>query len=763
LVTISIQDLRPNPQDASAFYLENIYQLVADRNVSDAFTPVPIAKLPAFSPPGYAIWVNSLWFLSLAISLSCALLATLLHQWAHRYIRVTQPLRSGPRKRARIRAFFANGVDTLQAPWAVEAIPILLHLSLFTFLSGLLVFLFNINETTFTAILAWVAFSVGVYACITLIPIFRYDSPYYTPLSSTVWTLYAGALFVIFKVLSLIPGSRDTPQPFHDRKDRYREWVWGGVEKAAEDIAADRLSEVDGRVMEYTIDTLGDDDALERFFAAIPGFCNSNEVQLRLPSRLRMKIRHAMDGFLDRTLTSESVPDSIKIRRLSICLNAAHAALGSFVVSRILGNIFDGRWREVPRSLEMGHSLRPWCNSTDEWIALTARSIVASIIAVQERDDHWIALVKDQFGIPERVLRDNLRHGDSVLLLILLHVTRNLFDSVVPPWDSNILRVLSQFEIHNTRPELQHDFCALWNEIVREARNQRPYSRPVFILREIRHLYNALHDGTNSPSTGFSVPTARADDNVWQPSSYPLCHVASHLLDPILHVHGVIPGQSPPASPTIFHAVPHPYPALAPASLRPRRDGPPSPVLGRRRSNPIAAGPSFGDASDARQSFIPHAMSPQLDNQALSTTSLDVPAARSTQSVADTSAVLYVARPTPRPIPSDGPASPVSGETAIDPPAAPDTTPPPVSSSAAIPAEDPSAVASLPSQSEAPGSSSSAPSPLLLSPTADPHDTRDLDSPNPMEATRHPPHQSSSADTADTPRSEDVQQGSDQP
>ncbi|KAH9971547.1 hypothetical protein BGW80DRAFT_1320911, partial [Lactifluus volemus] len=36
LVAISVQDLRPNPQDTSAFYLANIYQLLADPNVSRA-------------------------------------------------------------------------------------------------------------------------------------------------------------------------------------------------------------------------------------------------------------------------------------------------------------------------------------------------------------------------------------------------------------------------------------------------------------------------------------------------------------------------------------------------------------------------------------------------------------------------------------------------------------------------------------------------------------------------------------------------------
>ncbi|KAH9971313.1 hypothetical protein BGW80DRAFT_1143582, partial [Lactifluus volemus] len=85
LLAVSIQDLRPNPQDTAAFYLANIYQLLADPNISRASIPATPATLPPFSPPRYAIWVNSLWFLSLVISLTSALLATLLQQWARRY------------------------------------------------------------------------------------------------------------------------------------------------------------------------------------------------------------------------------------------------------------------------------------------------------------------------------------------------------------------------------------------------------------------------------------------------------------------------------------------------------------------------------------------------------------------------------------------------------------------------------------------------------------------------------------------------------
>ncbi|KAH9034117.1 hypothetical protein EDB85DRAFT_2274579 [Lactarius pseudohatsudake] len=145
-------DIRPNPQDTSNFYLANIYQTLANpgSNVSSSLPTSP----PPFSPPNYAIWVNALWFLSLVISITRALLATLLQRCARRYLKVTQP-RYSPHKRARIRAFFFEGVDKFLVPWAVEALPTLLHVSLFLFFAGLATFLHNVNITIFKLVLSW--------------------------------------------------------------------------------------------------------------------------------------------------------------------------------------------------------------------------------------------------------------------------------------------------------------------------------------------------------------------------------------------------------------------------------------------------------------------------------------------------------------------------------------------------------------------------------------------------------------------------------
>ena len=57
LLVVTVQDLRPNSQDTSAFYLGNIYEVLADSNITRSPTPSPIAKPPAFSPSRNAVWM----------------------------------------------------------------------------------------------------------------------------------------------------------------------------------------------------------------------------------------------------------------------------------------------------------------------------------------------------------------------------------------------------------------------------------------------------------------------------------------------------------------------------------------------------------------------------------------------------------------------------------------------------------------------------------------------------------------------------------
>src|SRR5712691_6337936 len=64
----------------------------------------------SFSPGASIIWVNSMWMMSLILSLASALFATLAQQWARRYVQMSQTLRD-PKNCARVRTFLFSGTQ----------------------------------------------------------------------------------------------------------------------------------------------------------------------------------------------------------------------------------------------------------------------------------------------------------------------------------------------------------------------------------------------------------------------------------------------------------------------------------------------------------------------------------------------------------------------------------------------------------------------------------------------------------------------------
>ena len=531
------------------------------------------------------------------MSLSCALWATSLHQWARRYIRRTQPSRCNPEKRARMRAFFAEGVDNMHIPWAVEGLPTLLHLSLFLFFGGLAIFLFNVDREVFSYVVLWIGLFCLVYGMITLLPLIRQDSPYNSPLSTPAWFLYATMTYLIMVIPKLvIPfcfkflrricfcldvsslGSRirriEAWMLTHigDFGKYHRRWMLKGVGMAAEEAVSERLSKIDVSILDWTITTLGDDDSLKSFFEATPGFFDSKLVKHLegdFPEELRSKYNHALNGFLDRTLSSNSVNDSEKLRRLDIFMNATYRIHHS--VSSLIYN--DKMHSDV--------------------------TMARILVSVRERDDRWIRLAARVFGLAEQDLRENVALGDdSVLLAILIHVIRqSLRFYYHPDWEG--LEVLSNFDIHNTLPRLQHDFCTLWNKIVQNWNrvNSSTILNPTacdFILTRIRHLYMALHQGTDSSSltespaststsvpfppvpfppistspvqAPFHFPTYHGPGPIIVPPSYQFCHIASHRPESTLRLSISTPHLSISTPPRSFSP---PYPFIPPSPIPP--------------------------------------------------------------------------------------------------------------------------------------------------------------------------------------------------
>jgi len=520
-----------------------MYELQADPNVSRPSVPSSLAKPPTFSPPRYAILVNSLWFLSLVISLTCAMLATLLQQWARRYIRATQLPRCSPEKRARMHAFFANGVKKFHVDWAVEALPALVHLSLLTFFAGLLIFLDNVNHTVFSVVLCGVALSSAVYLCITLMPIFWLDSPYYAPLSSTVWLLYAAIWYTFWKLRAMIVW-RFTRGPayltwfsFTEMKDRCRGWILGGLGRATDEMVSFLSSELDSRVVDRTVDALSEDDDLEKFFQCLHGYHLSdylNRVRRHQPPEVRKKIEAISTVFLQQTLSSELVSEIVALRRLASCLVAVDMVGGPFRVGTILQNIFFRDWNTVPHAVEIGHLLNDLDVGNHGRATLEVRSIICSIVSdVSNHDDErWWSLGLNYLGVTEDVLEEYLAHGNSLHLASMIRLLHVIRQHPRPDWTpASALLGLSQIDMRNTLPRLQHEFCSLWNKFVEEAQSNEIYRQPLDVLLATRLTYIALHQGTDGASTAFSGPTFDLNQVLSNPSSYPLCNIPDHHPD----------------------------------------------------------------------------------------------------------------------------------------------------------------------------------------------------------------------------------------
>jgi hypothetical protein len=543
---VSIQGLQQNPQDTSNFYLANIYQATINPNGSSLLPASP----PTFSPPNYAIWVNALWFLSLVISLTCALLATLLQQWARRYLKVTQP-RYSPHKRARIRAFFAEGVDKFLLPWAVEALPTMLHLSLFLFFAGLAVFLWNINLTIFKLVLSWVGLCMALYGCITFIPVFRHDSPYHTPLSLPAWNFIMGIPFLAFLALERLALmdylSAETYNHFRRLTEGYGKFLVQGMQKTAEETALNSPSEIDTRSFMWTFDCLDEDHELERFFSGLPSFRDSKMVKDPLPHltwEQQGKLLNAWIGLSDRTLSSDLLPEPVKLRRTVICGKATGPTDIPQAVQRVLDRIVSEDQYGPVQSAEIVRFVRGWDNGGDEETAMIIQAIFSSVVATaQRRDDLWFGMASDEIGVPESVLRNHATQGNNLSIAILIYVVCqqfNLLDEQHWPfyvfW--KVLKAASKFDALDTSPELQHEFCAIWNQVRHRANKVIAWN----ILRPIRNIYLALHDiHTDCAPTQFTTSTDDGDLILLQSTSYPSCNVPGHHADLTDEIHGAAP------------------------------------------------------------------------------------------------------------------------------------------------------------------------------------------------------------------------------
>ena len=578
LLAVTIQDIRPNSQDTSAFYLATISQQLAQSSGTQISIPSSLYN-PAvsFTAPTWAVWVNALWFLSLAISITCALLATLLQQWARHYLKVAHPLYS-PHKRARVHAFYKKGIEELHLPWMVEGLPALLHISLFLFFAGLSVFLFSVNYAIFKVVIAWVVLCVAIYAYLTVLPIRCKNSPYSAPLSALVSFCLTGIRSCFFRFIERFPR---LVVPFICLLNSNRAEVHLGgffshsMTKTAERFAYQLDSEIDYESLLWTFSSLEEDTEFEQFFEGVPGLCSSKAVPNALVGvikRHEKRFSSALIGLMHRTLSSNLISESVKRRRIKICIKVLDVTslVGPWWILR---RVLLGDWQKFLQYTDFGLFLKNWKSITHAVTHFYAECVAAATISsVSQRDDRWLQLASGPLDASKRhLLHNHFANYDNILLVNTISIVRWTIQtysgsperhrSDILGASTNTLESLRKLDVSKTLPELQGEFCAVWNQLVELAQNdKREYIVCVAktTLKNIRKLYIMLHKGTSAYPTAFSGTTDDADSVLDDPNSYCTCSLAGH--GPCTNVPGL--KLEEPAQEVTGSG--HPTPAIAP-------------------------------------------------------------------------------------------------------------------------------------------------------------------------------------------------------
>jgi hypothetical protein len=177
-----LRRLEPDPMDIIQDVL--IYQTQMMRNSSlGPYVPAD------FSPPEHIVVVNALFYASLGVMILAAFIAMLVKSWVREFDRGLRGM-SIQEQRAKTREFRYLGMERWDLPGIVRVLPLLIQISLLQFSIGLVWFLFHISISSFFVTTAIFGLGILFYAITTFISVVATSSPFHSPVSRDLATLY---------------------------------------------------------------------------------------------------------------------------------------------------------------------------------------------------------------------------------------------------------------------------------------------------------------------------------------------------------------------------------------------------------------------------------------------------------------------------------------------------------------------------------------------------------------------------------------------
>ena len=319
-----------------------------------------------------------------------------MQQWARTYLDLPQSP-NVPKERARVRSYLFFGVKKYRIHLAVKTAPTLLHLSVFLFFIGLVIFFFTIYKTVAVVISVAVGLFGLAYFVLTILPCLDPSCPYSTPMSSPWWYLWHTSLSNVGLFLHLIlrqlhnylvpmtSGEITTCrqriltqwlQIIEKFAGKHGKRLKHGFRRTPVECAQETSQDIDVEALTwlFQLPALTEKSKIQKFVACLPG-----EMIIQLLNRPyqegEVSFRHHLST-LFRSCTpgtaSSGLDENMRRHRLLICLDAVHHIAKAPIVSpysRLL-NEMRLRFANIPL-------MRPLWTDSDPAIRITARSICA--------------------------------------------------------------------------------------------------------------------------------------------------------------------------------------------------------------------------------------------------------------------------------------------------------------------------------------------------------------------------------------------------
>ena len=407
-ISLSYPNLHQDPNVTTQSLLVQISQQLSNTTAGDPSSTAGPSVQSDFVPPISVVFINTVWFLSLVLSLSCALMATLLQQWARGYLQIVQR-KYKPIHGARVHEYFSQGARKIGIFALVKLLPLFLFYSLFLFFAGLVVFAFRGNLIVAYFTLAIVGFSTLSYITLSLMSLIIDDCPFQTPLTPALRLSVLMVQFIITSVLHRVAkqlyqrwgtGSERTLKLFHDRHESmaksFSENVISKLENSTEPLSIDMYK----NLLVRTLHWLNEDHELEEFVAGIPGLYESEAVAAHDNGDTRRTIHHVLAVLpgptsfhaplpwciikLSQRAIASNLLSTIKNRRIMTCLKSLYYIPGA--IHDVLASYAAGKHHclkilpllNSPESLEIINEL--W-ETPNYDVALSVRCVAAVVAA----------------------------------------------------------------------------------------------------------------------------------------------------------------------------------------------------------------------------------------------------------------------------------------------------------------------------------------------------------------------------------------------